>query len=158
MEHMPEHDREPIDPHASGDDALAGDDRAGVTDPALDAPDADDRAFDDELRELEAQQASEAPREVPARMVRQARMGRFLGLGAIVGLLLAVVLTMLWPDDPNFVPDNPTLTFSDVQVFGFLAVYLVPLCLGIAGLVGYLLGKSAERRTARDVTLERDER
>lgn len=103
-----------------------------------------------------ASAAADEPREVRATVTRQARIGRFLGVGAIVGLLLALVLSMLWPSDPNYVPENPSLNFSDLQVFGFLAVYLVPICLGIAGLIGYLLGRAAERRNHADVVLERD--
>lgn len=98
---------------------------------------------------------ADAPTELPARVSRQPRMGRFLGLGAIVGLLLALVLTMLWPDDPNYVPDNPTLSFSDLQVFGFLAVYLVPICLGIFGLIGYFLGRAAEKRSRTEIVIGR---
>lgn len=124
----------------------------------LDRPDGDDRQADPVDAELEAivdEGEVEQPREVPARLSRQPRMGRFLGLGAAVGLLLAAALTLFWPEDPNFVPDNPLLSFTQLQVFAFLAVYLVPICLGIGGLVGYLLGRAADKRSAVDVTLTR---
>lgn len=99
----------------------------------------------------------DAPAELPARVSRQSRMGRFLGLGAIVGLLLAVVLTLLWPEDPTFTPANPELQFTDMQVFGFLAVYLVPICLGLGGLLGYILGRVAEKRSRTDIVIARTE-
>ncbi|KAB1649075.1 hypothetical protein [Pseudoclavibacter endophyticus] len=98
----------------------------------------------------------EAPVELPARVSRQARMGRFLGLGAIVGLLLAVGLTLLWPDDPSFLPPNPELQFTELQVFGFLAVYLVPICLGLGGLIGYFLGRAAEKRSRTEIVIARN--
>ena len=128
MEHMPAHDI----------DSTPADDEAPEATPADDT-------------------ATEAPREVRATVTRQARMGRFLILGAIVGVLVTLVLAMLWPDDPGFVPADPTLQFSDLQVFGFLAIYIVPICMGIAGLVGYLLGVAAAKRHAREITMERVE-
>lgn len=124
----------------------------------LDRPAGDERRADPVDAELEAiadEGVLEPPREVPARLSRQPRMVRFLGLGAAAGLLLAVVLTMFWPDDPTFVPANPLLSFTDLQVFAFLAAYLVPVCLGVGGLIGYVLGRVAEKRSSVDVTLER---
>lgn len=152
MEDMPENDREPTDPmredesRGEGDEHIDDDHRA---DP--------DPEFDAELRELEAEADIEPPRELPARISRQARMGRFLALGAIVGLLLSVVLTLLWPEDPNFVAENPDVQFTALQVFGFLAIYIIPVSIGVFGLLGYILGRRAEKRTGRDITIARDD-
>ncbi|MGO2112105.1 MAG: hypothetical protein ACTH31_10880 [Pseudoclavibacter sp.] len=126
-------------------------------------PDRDDKPSDnagddhavDAGAESDAEAEQDAPTELPARVSRQSRMGRFLGLGAIVGLLLAVLLTLVWPEDPNFMPANPELQFTDMQVFGFLAVYLVPIFLGIGGLVGYILGRVAEKRSRTDIVIAR---
>lgn len=145
MDDMPAHDPESTDPLQPTDRDLDAESPAG--EPLTpDETGLESDAINDE-----------APTEVPARVARQARMGRFLGLGAIVGLLVALVLTMLWPDNPGFEPDNPMLEFTDMQVFGFLAVYLVPICLGLFGLLGYILGRVAEKRSRTEVVMARVE-
>lgn len=178
MEDMPENDRDSTAPQhdgesspatpepreessagqATGDEATA--DKATADEATGDVAPADASAGDKTTADAASNADAlsddvEQPREVPARLMRQARIGRFLILGAIVGLLLTVVLTLYWPRDPNFVPDNPDLEFTQLQVFGFLGVYIVPICMGISGIVGYILGRIAEKRRHADVTLLR---
>lgn len=90
--------------------------------------------------------------ERPALLRRQVRLGRFLGMGLIAAILAAMALTFFAPENPDFVPADPTLQFSQGQVFGFLLVYLSPIGIGLGGLVGLLVGRLAGRAERVTVT------
>lgn len=115
----------PAEPALAGESAI---DAAGA-EPVEDAEPADD------VREQEA-----ILRRVP-------RIEVFLALGAVAGLLLALVLTFL---PPLGTPDPETQLnpkqFTTTQVFGFFALALIPIGLGIGGLIGSLLGRDRGER------------
>lgn len=119
-------DQDPLAPSTARDDI---EDRAERLDLELQAPDG-----------AEAADAEpELPSEQPAVLRRVPRIEVFLGLGAILGLLLALGLAYFWPDQPVPMGERQ---YSDGQVFGFLALFLVPAVIGLLGLIGSLLGRS----------------
>lgn len=142
MEDMPAADR---DPELPADDAPAA-----ASSPAPGALPAGDDAS-----AAGPGESAEEPRDVPARLQRQARIGRFLALGAALGVVIALAATFLWPQDADFVPSNPELEFTKLQVFGFLLVYITPIAIGLAGLAGVWLGHLAAKRSSTEVTLRR---
>ncbi|GEM_PF-4622481 len=76
-------------------------------------------------------------REVEVR--RMPKMGVFLALGALIGLILSLILAF---GVPAREPTTPGVReFSQSQVFGFVALFLVPISMGITGLIGSLLGR-----------------
>lgn len=126
--------------------------------PAVEEPEPSEQ----EARPLEAGQAPEGTQRRIVRTVeegavlrRQVRLGRFLAIGAITGILAALALTFAVPERPGFVPANPDLHFSQTQVFGFLLVFLVPIGLGLGGVAGLLAGRLGAR--PQRVTLARTE-
>ncbi|MDO5052831.1 MAG: hypothetical protein Q4E05_08070 [Pseudoclavibacter sp.] len=126
--------------------------------PAVEEPEPSEQ----EARSLEAGEASDGTQrrivrtvEEPAVLRRQVRLGRFLAIGAIAGILAALALTFAVPERPGFVPANPDLHFSQTQVFGFLLVFLVPIGLGLGGVAGLLVGRLGAR--PQRVTLARTE-
>lgn len=137
---MAEHE---MDPLARTSDAEELEERAERVDLGLD----DSAADADDVTEQEA-----VIRRVP-------RIEVFLALGALVGLLLALILTFAFPGQPAA---NGEQQYSDGQVFGFLALFLVPIGVGLFGLLGSFLGRRGRgkkvvlRRGAADVPLHAD--
>lgn len=121
-------------------------------DPGADARRADDLR-DDEVYEAPAPDLSDQPAVVR----RHVKMRTFLLGGLLVGVLLTLVLTFGVPENPSFVPADPTLQFTKLQVFAFLAVFVCPIMLGVGGLVGYIVGNVVGRR-GRDVVLRSEAR
>ena len=144
MEHMPKRD----------DDQTPADEPESLeAEPVVDGP------IEPEADPADPVDAEDNEHEQPAVVSRHVRMGRFLGLGAIVGILVALLLTVGVPEDPDFVPANPDLVFSKLQVFGFLALFLVPAGIGLGGLVGAFVARSVgRRRTAVMLRPEHDPR
>lgn len=70
---------------------------------------------------------------------RSPRYLRFALLGAIVGLIVALVLTLAWPEDP---------TYTQLQVFGFLGLISIVVFGTIGLVVALLLDRYFSRRTA----------
>ncbi|KAB1662528.1 hypothetical protein F8O01_00845 [Pseudoclavibacter chungangensis] len=126
-------------------------DLADETEPVDDTDLADETDLGDESRTAD----EPVPIEQPAVLRRHVKMRTFLLLGLLVGLVLSVGLTFGIPDDPAFSPANPELQFSDLQVFAFLLVFICPLTLGLGGLIGYIVGNVAGRRS-RAVVLQRE--
>lgn len=100
--------------------------------------------------EVGVPQASSVPRTVitsssveEVEVRRSPRYGRFLVLGALLGALLAGVLTVAFPPNPDV---------SQLRVFGFLALFCVPagcLALGLFAIIAdWALGKRTGRATA----------
>jgi hypothetical protein len=81
-----------------------------------------------------------------ARIRRAPRIGRFLFLGAAVGLIGTLILTGLYPSDPNV--GFPAL-------FGYFALYGVPIGLALGAILALVLDRISVRRT-RTVTVERE--
>lgn len=80
-----------------------------------------------------------------ARIRRAPRLPVFLVLGAVLGIVLALVLTAVGNLDPK-------VGFSGT--FGYLCLWCIPIGLVIGALVGIVLDRVSRRR-ARLVTVER---
>jgi hypothetical protein len=79
------------------------------------------------------------------RIRRSPRYLRFMGAGAVVGVLAALILTIAFPDAGQFTP---------TQVFGFLLLFLVVIGGGLGAVVALLLDRGSSRR-AQSARLER---
>ncbi|MFD1720633.1 hypothetical protein [Amnibacterium endophyticum] len=85
------------------------------------------------------------PRHEDVRVRRAPKVGVFLGLGAGIGAVVALLAVALTPPDPQV----PT-----PQAFGFLLLLLAPLGALVLGAVAVLIDRIGERR-ARVVRAER---
>ena len=81
-----------------------------------------------------------------ARIRRAPRIGRFLFLGGAVGLIGTLILTGLYPADPNV--GFPAL-------FGYFALFGVPIGVALGALLALFLDRISLRRT-RTVTVEHE--
>ena len=89
---------------------------------------------------------------------RSPRYGAFLLAGAVVGAIVALILSI------SFAPSEAELaermaddfTYSQGQVFGFLLVCGVVVGAGLGALIALILDRAMSRRTTRAVA-ERDE-
>jgi hypothetical protein len=81
-----------------------------------------------------------------ARIRRAPRIGRFLFLGAAVGLIGTLILTSLYPADPNV---------GFAALFGYFALYGVPIGVALGAVLALVLDRLSVRR-ARTVTVERE--
>lgn len=77
---------------------------------------------------------------------RSPRYFRFMGVGAMLGIVVAMVLTLTFPANAEF---------SEAQVLAFLALFGVVLFGGLAALLALLLDRAASRRS-RVLTAERE--
>ena len=90
---------------------------------------------------------------VSATLRRSPKYAVFLLLGAALGVLAALILTVAFNGSQQ--ASEAGYTYSQGQVFGFLTLLCVPVCLAIAGGVALLLDRSAARR-ARELTVARE--
>ncbi|WP_424467580.1 hypothetical protein [Pseudoclavibacter helvolus] len=126
-----------------GDDTTAG--RAANAAGELDeyeAQFADIAEFGDEEDE------DDGVREMNARVHRVPRMGSFMVLGAIVGVVLVTILTFAFP---------PNEAFTRIQVFAFLLAFTVPITLALGGLAGYIAGRVSAKKTIDARLIRADE-
>jgi hypothetical protein len=83
---------------------------------------------------------------VGGRVRRSPRYGAFLILGAVVGALVALILTFAF--DGTSVPSDVTnVVFSQGQVFGFLALILGSVGALVGGVVALIFDRTVGRRT-----------
>ncbi|GAA3933144.1 potassium transporter Trk [Microbacterium soli] len=80
------------------------------------------------------------------------RFGVFLGLGAVLGIVGAAILTVVGSHDKSPVLD---VVYPDGQVFGFVLLWTVPIGIALGGLVALILERVA-RRHARVVRVEHE--
>lgn len=83
--------------------------------------------------------------DTTVRVHRSPRVFRFLLAGAIVGVVLALVLTLAFPSNAEFAPS---------QVFGFLLLLCVTGAAAAAGVVALLIDRVLSRR-AKTVDMQR---
>lgn len=83
---------------------------------------------------------------VEARVRRAPKYGVFLGLGAILGVFVAMILTFAF-DGSGQASVNTGVQYSQMQVFGFLALVCVAIGLLVGGLVALVLDRTIGRRT-----------
>lgn len=129
---------EPAVRKVAGTDAAEGDDRP-------EAPHADGdphRSADADGRDGDPE-PDDGVREQEAVLRRVPRIEVFLGLGALLGLVAAFLLTY-YP--PYGSPQLSAKQFTDTQVFGFLALFCVPIGMGLVGLLGTFLGRGRGER------------
>jgi len=88
-------------------------------------------------------------------VVRRApRYGAFLLVGAVVGALVALVLSLAFTPDPDRVAQD--FTYDPGQVFGFLLLGGVAIGAALGALTALIVDRALARRTKR-VVAERDE-
>lgn len=88
-----------------------------------------------------------------ARLRRVPRYGVFLILGAVLGVVAALVLTTTYYD-----PETESVTglhYSFSQIFGFLCMFGIPLGLVVGGGIALLLDRMLGRR-AQTVRIDRE--
>jgi len=78
---------------------------------------------------------------------RAPRIGVFLVLGAVLGALVTLILTSLFPADPSV---------GFLASFAYFCLYGIPAGVLLGGLVALVLDRISIRR-ARTVTVARDE-
>jgi hypothetical protein len=85
------------------------------------------------------------PQRRQVRVRRSPKIGVFLGIGAVIGALVAIVAVNVTP---------PDATVPKLQAIGFLILLLAPVGALITGVVALVIDGFAERR-ARTVEMER---
>ena len=85
---------------------------------------------------------------------RSPRYGRFLLIGAILGVLVALILTSVFGPSAEAEAAAPK-TFSFGQVFGFMALVCIAAGALLSGLLALLLDRTLGRRT-RSYVAEHD--
>jgi hypothetical protein len=75
------------------------------------------------------------------------RYGVFMGLGVVLGVVTAAVLTWIGSYEPSAALD---VVYPAGQVFGFLLLWTAPIGLALGGMVALLLERGA-RKHARTV-------
>ncbi|MGD8195471.1 hypothetical protein ACEXQB_013350 [Herbiconiux sp. P18] len=78
---------------------------------------------------------------------RAPRYYRFMLVGLIVGVIVALVLTLSFPEQPDF---------SQLQVFGFIGLFLAAIFVALGALLAIVLDRVSRRR-ARTVAAELEE-
>ncbi|GHF22305.1 potassium transporter Trk [Pseudolysinimonas yzui] len=78
---------------------------------------------------------------------RAPRIGVFLAFGAMLGAVVTLVLTSLFPPDP---------AVGFLATFAYFCLYGIPAGIVLGGLVGLVLDALSRRRT-RTVTVAHDE-
>jgi hypothetical protein len=78
---------------------------------------------------------------------RAPRYYRFMLVGLILGIVITLILTFGFPEQDDF---------NRLQVFGFVGIFVVALCVGLGALIAILLDRSSRKR-ARTVSAERIE-
>ncbi|GAB6856229.1 potassium transporter Trk [Microbacterium xylanilyticum] len=85
-----------------------------------------------------------------ARVRRAPRWGVFLGIGVVVGVVVAFLLTAFG----NFEASEATqVAYPFGQVFGFLVLWTVPAGIAVFGIIALLLERAA-RRSERVVRVD----
>ncbi|MDN4642137.1 hypothetical protein QCD70_17965 [Agreia sp. PsM10] len=79
---------------------------------------------------------------------RSPRYVRFIVVGAVVAILATLVLTFVFPEQPNY---------SRAQVFGFVGIILVTVFVGLAAAIAVVVDRLSSRR-ARTIVMTTSER
>jgi hypothetical protein len=79
---------------------------------------------------------------------RSPRYVRFILVGAIIAILITLILTFVFPEQPNY---------SRAQVFGFVGIILVTLFVGLSAAIAVLVDRASAKR-ARTVVMTTSER
>jgi hypothetical protein len=72
------------------------------------------------------------------------RFGVFLGLGAVLGVIVAAILTAVGSYEKSEVVG---VVYPPGQVFGFALLWTVPICIALGGAVALILERAARKHT-----------
>ncbi|PVE96640.1 MULTISPECIES: potassium transporter Trk [unclassified Microbacterium] len=89
---------------------------------------------------------------VEATVRRVPRYGVLMGIGVVVGIIAAAILTWSGSFEESQALD---VVYPPGQVFGFLLLWTVPIGLALGGVVGIIMERIA-RRHDRVVTVDRE--
>ncbi|WP_223624560.1 potassium transporter Trk [Microbacterium sp. EST19A] len=95
---------------------------------------------------------------VEATVRRVPRYGVFMGIGVVVGVIAAALLTWAGSFEQSQALD---VVYPPAQVFGFLLLWTAPIGLALGGVVGIILERVARRhdrvvRVDRETVVETD--
>lgn len=102
---------------------------------------------------------SNTPGDVPERAVETESSGEaivrrapkyqsFLLIGVVVGLIVAMALTLIFQRSPEELDASKgELYYSPMQVFGFLLLICVPVGVALFGILAWLIDLRARRRS-----------
>lgn len=94
----------------------------------------------------------ESPQTVEATVRRVPRFGVFMGIGVVLGIIVAGILTLIGSYEPS---DAVNVVYPPGQVFGFLLLWTVPIGLALGGVVA-LIVERVVRRHDRVVRVEHE--
>ncbi|GAA1536334.1 hypothetical protein HD600_001526 [Microbacterium ginsengiterrae] len=86
--------------------------------------------------------SSESRETVEATVRRVPRYGVFMGIGVVLGIIAAGILTMVGSYEPSATLD---VVYPPGQVFGFALLWTVPIGIALGGMVAVLLERIARR-------------
>ena len=84
----------------------------------------------------------ESPQTVDATVRRVPRFGVFMGIGVVLGIIAAGILTMVGSYEPS---DAVNVVYPPGQVFGFLLLWTVPIGFALGSVVALILERTARR-------------
>lgn len=89
---------------------------------------------------------------VEATVRRVPRYGVFMGIGVVLGIIVAGILTLVGSYEPS---DAVNVVYPPGQVFGFLLLWTVPIGIALGGVVALAIERFA-RRHDRVVRVEHE--
>lgn len=102
--------------------------------------------------EASADRTSDEIVEVQVR--RAPKYGVFLGLGAVLGVLVALILTFAF-DGSSTTSELTGVQYSQAQVFGFLSLIGIAVGLLVGGVIALTFDRTVGRRS-RAMTLDHE--
>ncbi len=88
------------------------------------------------------------------RVRRAPKYGVFLLLGAALGVVVAMILTLSFSGSAQASP-NTGVEYTSLQVFGFVTLVCVPIGIALGGAVALVLDRTVGRRT-REVRVDHE--
>jgi cytochrome c-type biogenesis protein CcmH/NrfF len=79
---------------------------------------------------------------VEATVRRVPRFGVFMGIGVVLGVIAAGILTMVGSYEPS---EAVNVVYPPGQVFGFLLLWTVPIGIALASVVALILERTSRR-------------
>ncbi|SMG28835.1 hypothetical protein [Agreia pratensis] len=79
---------------------------------------------------------------------RSPRFVRFIAVGIVLAIIITLILTFVFPEEPNY---------SRAQVFGFVGIIMVIVFVGLSAAVAVAVDRASTRR-ARTVVMTTSER
>lgn len=86
---------------------------------------------------------------------RSPKYSVFVGVGVILGIVAALILTFAFNTDGSVSP-NTNLSYASGQVFGFLLLVCIPIGIALMCLVALIFDRSARGRTT-SVRIDREQ-